>query len=127
MMRSILLVPVVLLLAACGDTRGSTSSTGGAGGAGSCPDDLPASCPAPAPQWAGDAAPVVEARCAICHSTGGAAADKPLTDHAEVFARKGAVLNQIHACKMPPEGSTPLTTAERLTLEGWLVCGAADD
>lgn len=130
MIRSFLLAPVVLLLVACGETSGSTSSTGGAGGsgdAGSCPNDLPASCPLPAPKWAGDVAPVIAARCAICHSTGGAAADKPLTDHAEVFARKGAVLNQIHACKMPPEAAAPLTSAERVALEGWLVCGAADD
>jgi uncharacterized membrane protein len=131
MMKLILLGPVALLLVACGETSGSTSSTatGGAGGgdAGSCPNDLPASCPSPAPEWAADVAKVIAARCAICHSAGGAAADKPLTDHADVFARKGAVLNQIHACKMPPEGATPLTAAERVALEGWLVCGAADN
>lgn len=123
-MKTILLVPVVLLLAACGDTHGSTA---GGGGALSCPNDLPASCPDPAPTWTKDVAPVIAARCASCHATGGVAADKPLTDHAEVFARKGSVLNQIHACKMPLEGSTPLTTAERLAIEGWLVCGAPDD
>jgi hypothetical protein len=130
MRRSVLLVAAVVLLVSCGETSGSTSSatgSGGAGGGGSCPNDLPASCPSPAPKWAADVAVVVEARCAICHAAGGAAADKPLTDHAEVFARKGAVLNQVHACKMPPEGATPLTAAERLALEGWLVCGAADN
>jgi hypothetical protein len=129
MMKSMLIGPTVLLLAACGDAGGSTSSTtgGGAGGGGSCPNDLPASCPDPAPKWAADVAPVIAERCAYCHAMGGAAADKPLTDHAEVFSRKGAVLNQIHACKMPPEGATQLTSAERLAIEGWLVCGAADD
>ena len=118
---------LLLLLVGCGETNGSTAGGGGAGGASSCPNDLPASCPAPAPGWASDVAPVITARCAICHSSGGAAANQPLTDHADVFARKGSVLNQIHACKMPPAGATALTTAERIALETWLVCGAADD
>ena len=127
MRKTIALGLVGLLVAACGETGGSTAGGGGAGGAVSCPNDLPASCPAPAPRWANDVAKVIEARCAICHATGGVAANLPLTDHAEVFSHKGAVLNQIHACKMPPEGATPLSTIERLAIEGWLVCGAADD
>jgi hypothetical protein len=134
MMKTILLVTVVMLFAACSDTSGSTAGGGGAGGGGggaggaaSCPNDIPASCPDPAPGWAKDVAPVIEMKCAICHAQGGVAADKPLTDHAEVFSRKGAVLNQIHACKMPQAGSTPLTPEERVAIEGWLVCGALDD
>jgi hypothetical protein len=116
-----------LVVAGCGETNGTTAGGGGAGGASSCPNDLPASCPSPAPGWANDVADVIAARCATCHVKGGAAADKPLTDHAEVFARKGTVLSQIHACKMPPEGATALTTSERLAIEAWLVCGALDD
>ena len=130
MMKSILLVAAMWLVAACGETNGSSAGGGGGGGAGgasSCPNDLPASCPAIAPGWANDVAKVIETRCALCHATGGAAANKPLTDHAEVFALKGSVLNQVHACKMPPAGATPLTTAERLAVETWLVCGAADN
>lgn len=129
------LLPALLLLAACGDTEGSTAgggasssaNTSGAGGSSSCPDDLPESCPSPAPGWAKDIAPVIEARCASCHVQGGVAADKPFTNHDQVFSRKGAVLNQVYACKMPPEGATPLSTVERLALESWLVCGAPDD
>ena len=123
------LLPALLLLAACGDTEGPTGgSSSGAGGSSSiCPDDLPDSCPSPAPGLAKDIAPVIAARCASCHVAGGVAADKPLTNHAQVFSRKGAVLNQVYACKMPPEGATPLSTAERLTIESWLVCGAPDD
>ncbi|MEP7122242.1 MAG: hypothetical protein ABJE95_15080 [Byssovorax sp.] len=130
MRKSILLGPVVVMLAACGETSGSTSSTGGTGGGGggaSCPNDLPASCPVPAPKWGADVAPVIEARCAVCHAMGGVAADKPLTTYAEVFSRRGAILNQVHACKMPQAGSTQLTAAERAALQGWLVCGAPDD
>lgn len=126
------LLPALLILAACAGTEGSTTGGGGAGGSGaggssSCPDDLPASCPSPAPGWAKDIAPVIEARCASCHVKGGVAADEPLTDHAQVFSRKGAVLNQVYACKMPPEGAAPLSTAERIAIESWLVCGAPDD
>jgi hypothetical protein len=124
------LLPALLLLAGCSGVDGSTAGGGsgsGAGGSSSCPDDLPASCSSPAPGWAKDVAPVIEARCASCHVKGGTAADKPLTDHAQVFSRKGSVLNQVYACKMPPEGATPLSTAERLAIETWLVCGAPDD
>ena len=126
------LLPALLILAACGGMGGKAAGGGGAGGSGaggssSCPDDLPESCPSPAPGWAADIAPVIEARCASCHVKGGVAASKPLTDHAQVFSRKGAVLNQVYACKMPPEGAEPLSPAERLALEAWLVCGAPDD
>jgi hypothetical protein len=129
------LLPALLLLAACGDAEGSTAggsgsgstSSSGAGGSSVCPDDLPESCPSPAPGWAKDVAPVIEARCSSCHVAGGAAADKPLSSHAQVFSRKGAVLNQVYACKMPPESATPLSMAERLAIESWLVCGAPDD
>jgi len=123
----------LLLLAACGRTESSTgggggdAGGGGAGGGKGCPNDLPASCPSPAPGWAADVAPVIAARCATCHVKGGVAADKPLTSHAEVFFRKGSVLNQIHACKMPQAGSPQLSAAERAAVQGWLVCGAHDD
>ena len=70
---------------------------------------------------------MIAARCASCHGQGGVASDQPFTNHAQVFSRKGAVLNQVYACKMPPEGAAPLSTAERLALEAWLVCGAPDD
>ncbi len=102
------LLPALLLLAACGDTEGSTAggggstSSSGAGGSSACPDDLPESCPSSAPGWAKDIAPVIEARCSSCHVAGGVAADKPFTSHDQVFSRKGSVLNQVYACKMPP-------------------------
>ncbi len=120
----------LLLLAACGGMEGGAAGGGGdAGGGGgtSCPNDLPPSCPSPAPGWAQDVAPVIEARCATCHAKGGVAADKPLTTYAEVFSRKGAVLNQIHACKMPQASAPQLSAAERAAVQEWLVCGASND
>jgi hypothetical protein len=132
MTREALLLAFLAAMSACGGAETSTgvdagSGSGGAGGSSGCPNDLPASCPSPAPGWAKDVAPVIAARCATCHVAGGVAADKPLTTHAEVFARKSAVLNQVHACKMPQPGAPPLATAERAALQGWLVCGAPDD
>jgi hypothetical protein len=127
--------PALLLLAACGGMESSTSGggggagggAGGAGGGNSCPNDLPASCPVPAPGWAKDVAPVIASRCATCHAKGGLAADKPLTGYAEVFSRRGSVLTQVHACKMPQAGAPQLTPVERAAVQGWLVCGAPND
>lgn len=117
---------ILLLLAACGGAEGSTAG-GGAGGGSGCPNDLPASCPSPAPGWAQNIAPLIEARCATCHAPGGVAASTPLTSYAEVFSRKGAVLNQIHACKMPQASAPQLSAAERAAVQEWLVCGASND
>jgi hypothetical protein len=128
---------LLLLFAACGGTVGSTEggggdairsgSTGASSGGGSCPNDLPEGCQAPAPAWAKDVEPIVAARCATCHVTGGTAANRPLTTYAEVFSSRGPVLNQVHACKMPPAGAPPLSAAQRTALQRWLVCGATND
>lgn len=119
------------LLAACGGvgepTSATTTGSGGAGGSALCPNDLPESCPSPAPTWKADVAPMIEDHCVTCHAAGGTAADKPLTTYAQLFSRKGGVLNQVYGCDMPPEGANPLSKAERLTIESWLVCGAPDD
>jgi uncharacterized membrane protein len=105
---------VATLCAACG-----TPST--------CPNDLPASCPSPAPHFAADVQPVLQARCVRCHTSGGQAGEKPLTTWAEIFGRRSSVLNRVYACVMPPAAEPQLTEAERRTLLGWLVCGAPDD
>jgi uncharacterized membrane protein len=104
----------VVLVAACSDGA-------------SCPNDLPASCPADAPGYQETIGPLIEARCVPCHSAGGQMSDKPLGDYASVFADRGAVLDQVYACKMPLAGATPLADAERAELLAWLVCGAPDD
>lgn len=109
-----LILPLVLA-AACG------------GDDGSCPNDLPASCPSGAPGYAATIAPLVQARCATCHAPGGQAADRPLDTYDDVFARRSAVLNQVYGCKMPPAGSPQPTAEERSDLLAWLVCGAPDD
>jgi hypothetical protein len=91
-----------------------------------CPADLPASCPAGAAGYKASIAPIVAASCAPCHAPGGTSVHY-LQTYAEISALRGAVLDQVYACKMPPEGSLPLTAAQRDDLLGWLVCGAPDD
>lgn len=112
----------VMVIAACGGVDGT--SAGGAGGAGACPNDLPASCPAEVPSYAAEIAPLIHDRCAPCHSPGGQAATKPLTSYVEVYGRRSAVLDQLHACNMPPPAAAQPTATERKAILGWLVCGA---
>lgn len=97
------------------------------GGGGSCPNDLPSSCPSPAPSYANDVAPIVSAHCLKCHGPGGVSANIALGDYPSISARRSQVLNQIYACRMPPPGEQPLTSDERQTLLGWLVCGAPEN
>ena len=93
----------------------------------SCPNDLPATCPSPAPSYRGTIDPILGAHCRACHAPGGQQSAIPLTTHEQVFASRGAVLNQVYACKMPPAGSPGPTSAERADLLAWLVCGAPDN
>jgi hypothetical protein len=114
-------------LGACtgGDSSSSSSSTGSSGG--SCPDDLPAACPSPAPSYAKDVAPVIQASCTPCHAPGGKESSRLLTDYDSAHANRGPMLNQIHACRMPPSDGPPLTAQGRAILLAWLVCGAPKD
>jgi hypothetical protein len=109
-------------LACSGDSAPSASSGSGA----SCPDDLPAACPTVAPSYAMDVAPVIQQACTPCHAPGGQQANRPLVTYAG-FSNRSAMLNQVHACRMPPVGSPALPAAERKVLQEWLVCGAPND
>lgn len=106
---------LVCLLAAC--------SSPSAPSAPACPNDLPASCPSPAPAYA-DAAPILATHCTKCHGPGGVEAVRPLDSYDAVFKLRGPVLNQIYACVMPPAPEAPIPAAERKTVLAWLVCGA---
>jgi hypothetical protein len=108
---------------------GCTAGSGGAGAGGSgggCPNDLPASCPADAADYQATVAPILAAKCGMCHLPGGPSVHY-LQTYAEVYALRGPTLDQVYACKMPPVGYPQLTEAERVELLGWLVCGAPDD
>jgi hypothetical protein len=117
--RSSTFLDLVLGLALVACT--STPDGGGSG----CPDDVPAACPTPAPSYANDVAPLVARRCSPCHLPGGIEAQThDFSRYDVLFAQKGSVLGQIHACLMPPPEATPPSAAERAVLLGWIVCGA---
>jgi uncharacterized membrane protein len=96
------------------------------GGGSSCPNDLPAACPANAAGYTATIAPLLAERCVACHSPGGTSAHY-LQTYAEVSNLAGPVLDQVYACRMPPADYPALTETERQDLLGWLVCGAPDD
>jgi hypothetical protein len=92
-----------------------------------CPHDLPATCPSPAPSWAasdGGVQDIVNSRCVPCHQPGGLAFDRPFTTYAAVYKIRGDVLGQIYSCYMPPPDAGALDDGQRQALLGWLVCGA---
>lgn len=71
---------------------------------------------------------VIAGHCAVCHSPTGQEPTRPLTDYAEIFAERSAVLNQVYSCTMPLSGSgQDLSLTERVDLLGWLVCGAPNN
>jgi uncharacterized membrane protein len=106
----------VALLAACGD-----------GGAGSCPNDQPDSCPSPAPSFSAQVGAIVHERCAVCHAPGGQEANRPFQTHAQIFSQRVAILAQVASCRMPPPGAAAPTAEERQALLAWLVCGAPNN
>ena len=93
----------------------------------SCPNDLPADCPSPPPSYAKDVAPVFKASCTTCHSPTGRAPNRLLTDYAHIQPEVGAILSQVHSCKMPPSAGPSLTAEGRQVLQTWLVCGSPDN
>ena len=109
-------------LAACTSSDGSSSSSGS-----TCPEDLPAACPATPPSYAKDVAPVIQQSCTPCHAPGGRESSRLLIGYANAFASRGPVLNQVHACKMPPHDAPPLAAEGRKVLLEWLVCGAPNN
>jgi hypothetical protein len=115
-----------LLVAGCAGGSGAGSDGGTGASTGACPNDLPASCPADAAGYQATVAPLIAARCGECHVPGGPSVHY-LQTYAEVYALRGACLDQVYACKMPQAGYPQLTETERQELLGWLVCGAPDD
>jgi hypothetical protein len=117
---------MLVSLAACTSSDGSSSSSTSSSGS-TCPDDLPAACPATPPSYAKDVAPAIQASCTPCHAPAGRESNRLLTDYADAFANRGPALNQIHACRMPPVDAPPLSAANRKILLDWLVCGAPNN
>jgi hypothetical protein len=116
----------LVLVAACMFSFACSSTPGVASTAGTCPNDVPVSCPTPAPTYSGDAAPVLRKYCTSCHSPDGVAG-YDMTTYATAFAQRSEILDQVDECIMPTAGNPSPSESERLALLGWLVCGAPDD
>ena len=97
------------------------------GSAPDCPRDNPTSCPADAPSYANDIAPLIEQYCSQCHNPQGSAFDQPISTYSDLDQRKVDVLDEIYACEMPMSPAPQPTLAERVTLLTWFVCGAPDN
>jgi len=44
-----------------------------------------------------------------------------------VYSERSPVLDQVHDCKMPPQGSPLPTAAQQIALTTWLYCGSPDN
>lgn len=114
-----------MLVAALMAPTVAAGCSGGGGGPATCPNDYPTSCPVGAPTFAADVAPMIHARCTICHAAG---QQIPTLDtHDQIMAASARVFAQIHACLMPPPPRPPLTSDERQTILAWIVCGTPND
>jgi hypothetical protein len=95
-----------------------------------CPSDLPpdTDCATASPFYA-DVAPIIAARCSVCHHAGGLETKYTFDTYAEVHdntAIRTRILTQIYACRMPPPCAPDLSAEERRTMLKWLVCGAPE-
>ncbi|HTR51854.1 MAG TPA: hypothetical protein VMJ10_14160 [Kofleriaceae bacterium] len=93
----------------------------------SCPRDLPASCPDPAPSYMNDVAPLIEEYCqtAACHSPTGSGVGM-LSPYSNLYGLRVDAEGEIYSCKMP-YAPPDLTDDERVTLLTWFVCGAPNN
>jgi hypothetical protein len=107
----------------CGDKGGTPASDGG-----TCPKDLPATCPSPTPSYAAQVGGIIQSYCVPCHSPTGIESGLPFATYSDIHDNAGRsmdMLFQLNACKMPPPGNAKPPEADRVTLLGWLVCEAS--
>jgi hypothetical protein len=69
----------------------------------------------------------VASHCTLCHSADGSQSGHSFATYDLVYASRGAMLNQLYACNMPPAGAAQLTLAERVAVLTWLVCGSPNN
>lgn len=92
-----------------------------------CELTLASSCPAAAPSYSQDIAPILSASCTSCHGPGGQESQIDFTSYSGVYTKRQSILAQIYDCAMPPSGATALATKDAETLLTWLVCGAPNN
>lgn len=124
--RSALIISATL--AAVSDARGGGAVLRLERPPASCPRDLPASCPMPAPSFSGEVQAIFQTKCVPCHAPGGQEASKPYTSLALIQRQAlSTMLGQVYNCAMPPATALQLTADERQALLGWLVCMRPDN
>ena len=94
-----------------------------------CTPGLPESdgCPATAPSYEDDIAPLVDARCGGCHYRGNPNSKQVLETYADLHSSVSVIEHEVYRCQMPPAGEPALSAAERQRFLQWLVCGAPDN
>jgi hypothetical protein len=132
------LVVAVLLLAGCTDPLGNDPNVPdiepdgtvlNLESAASCPPAAPSAC-AQTPSYAKEIAPLVERSCLPCHSPGGIAADRDLTNYSLFVRLETTDFVQVSNCLMPPPDAGPdatLTLGDRTELLQWFVCGSPNN
>jgi uncharacterized membrane protein len=109
-----------LLLVACGPSPAPRDAS-------PCPTSFPASCPPTPPSYAHDIAPLIQARCSMCHFPGTTIAPFSLATYSDVGPRAMLVYGQVYTCTMPKAPAPPLTDAERTLFLTWLTCNAPNN
>jgi hypothetical protein len=85
-------------------------------------------CVSPAPSFAADVVPILDARCNGCHDPALPAGPWPLHDYQDVVDWRGVVVESLLNCTMPPpEAGPPLPEDERQRLFAWVACGTPDN
>ena len=112
-------LPVCLVLSACGGGGGGSSGVSAEGGAGTGS----AGAPPPAVSWYSTAKPLIERYCVACHTEGGVA-PFPLQTHNQVLAKRSAMIFVLEGDTMPPQGYADLGPGETRLLLDWLDAGA---
>jgi hypothetical protein len=132
------LAAAVALLAGCTDPLGNDpnvpdlepdSTVLNLESAAACPPAAPSAC-AQTPSYSKDIAPRVERSCVPCHSPGGIAADRDLTNYSHFVRLETTDFVQVSDCLMPPADAGPdaaLTFRDRTELLQWFVCGSPNN
>jgi len=116
----------VTALTSCGGSSSSTSGDPDSGTSGTSCSGATATCPATPPSYSAQIAPIIQARCAGCHSPGGVGG-RDFTTWSGVDAWRSNIEEQVGGCVMPPSGSPQPTDSERTLLLEWLACGAPNN
>jgi hypothetical protein len=117
-----LFIFLVVIFAACSKSDSTAAAGGGTGGG------ITFSCAGITPKFAADVQPIITSLCAInsgCHASGSANSGGPLTNYAEVNAKKSNIRATILSGSMPKTGSISQTQINAVIC--WIDSGAPNN